>query len=105
MPSKGKRTASRQAKIRQQRRRGRGAAQEFDAGPSEAELAARETTTESGSPPAVATAAPVRSARRSSRSSETTPLSYPYLGAELKRIGVIALLMFIVLAAASFVLG
>ncbi|MCH7745165.1 MAG: hypothetical protein IIC84_03735 [Chloroflexi bacterium] len=122
MPKKGHRTASRQAQLSQKKRRGKGASQVFDAGPSESSVAtaveepAVDATAEGElSQPtqtAVATArpssAPARQPARRSRqrtSVESTPAVYRYLGAELKQIGMITMLIVAILIALTFVLG
>ena len=98
MPKKGHRAASRQAQIRRNRRRTKGQGQEFDAGPTEADVTARETSaSEEGLVAPVAVAA--SSARRSrQRASEEPVPVYGQLGAELKRIGVLTFLVVIILA-------
>ena len=126
MPSKSHRAASRQARLRKSKRRGKGSAQVFDAGPTEAQIAARGDEAESKPAPATgrrpsavgpapgsqplgkgmsppAAARPTRRSRRAA--GEGAALSYPYLGAELRRIGIVALLMFVILAAATFALS
>ncbi len=112
MPSKGNRAASRQAKLRQKKRRGKGADQAFDVGPAESKRALAEAegvgTPEKPSPapstlgPAPATPRPSRRARRAE--AETAP-RYGYLGGELKRIGVTTSIIVVLLVALSFVLG
>ena len=111
MPSKGSKAASRQAQLRQKRRRGRGAEQDFDAGPSAADVAAREDAAaeadskDTPSPRAVATrpsSAPSRSRR--APVDDTIP-EYKYLGGELKRVGVVAVVILAILALLSFLLG
>ena len=111
MPSKGSKAASRQAKLRQKRRRGKGAEQDFDAGPSAADVAAREeAAAEADSrdvPSAKAVAAgPASTPGRSRRApiDDTIP-EYKHLGGELKHIGVVAMLILAILALLSFILG
>ena len=116
MPSKSKRAASRQAKVRQRRRRGKAAPQEFQVGPDE-----RQLDDEEGEPvatPALRTSAataretssftrPSRASRRQrdpDASAEVAP-TYPYMGVELRRIGIVAGLIFAILAVLTFVLG
>ena len=109
MPSKGSRAASRQAKLREKKRRGRGAAQVFDSGPTESQKkAAAEAALEEGTGPrrevvAPGPARPARSSRRGMVAGQAP--SYQYLGAELRRIGVIATVIFAMLVAASFFIG
>ena len=112
MPSKGHRAASRQAKLRQKRRRPKGTAQLFDTGPTSSQRTAQEPASdvqpERHPTPRPAPVAPAQAQppRRSSRrsSSEVAP-RYLYLGAELRRIGAVAVIIFVILAAGSFVLG
>jgi len=119
MPKKGHRTASRQAQLSQKKRRGKGASQVFDVGPSESSAATAvggEPTVEgevSQQPTqtAVATARPSAPARQPARRSrqrtsvESTSAVYRYLGAELKQIGMITTLIVGILIALTFVLG
>ena len=112
MPTKGRKAASRQAKLRQKKRRGKGGIQMFDAGPTDSKLVAQESDSEADpepqpapSPVAVARP-PARAARRSRQPivTEEAP-RYRYLGAELRRIGAIAIVILAVLVALSFVMG
>ncbi len=110
MPSKSRRAASRQAQVRRRRKRGRGAPEAFDTGPTESQRAARIVEEEASgqqrpAPPSPVGAAAARPARRvRSEREEATP-SYGYLGAELRRIGVITTLIVAMLIGATFVLG
>jgi hypothetical protein len=112
MPSKSHRAASRQAKLRQKRRRVKAADQVFEAGPerSTAMVEATATDDQVGPDPRPAAVAPdpsplqpVRRARQSQ--SGTAASRYAHLGAEIRRIGIISILIFAILAAVSFVLG
>jgi hypothetical protein len=109
MPSRGDRVAARQAKLRQKRRRVKGAGQTFDAGPSSEEIAARPAPAEVEAPPRRAASAPAQPqpAGRSRRAAATdsAPLHYPYLAGELKRVGVVSLGIFVILAIATVFLG
>ena len=107
MPSKGKRAAARQAKVRQKRRRGKAAVQAFDTGPTEAEVTAREElrASQARAQPAAATSVARSLGRSRQAAADTAPLTYPHLGKELKRIGIMASGIFVILAAVSFVLG
>ena len=113
MPRKGHKAASRQAKLRQRKRRGRSAAETFDAGPTESsapsstiavepEAPAQSTTTEPAAQPQT-TPRPARRSRRAT-ASEAVPV-YRYLGGELKTIGIISGLIVAILIALTFVLG
>lgn len=107
MPSKSHKAASRQAKLRDKRRRGKAAPQVFDAGPSEATQAAVEQDSEAPAPPLAEAAAPraARQTRRSRRAEAEVAPTYPYLGGELRRIGVVAVGILAILAVLSFLLG
>ena len=109
MPKKGYRAASRQAQMQKKRRRGGSRTQVFDAGPSEAEVAARqellddevgtdETTVARGPAPA-----PVR--RPGSRTAVSTAPTYPSIRPELTRIGILAFTVVVVLAVLTVFLG
>ena len=116
MPSKSHRAASRQAKLRQKKRRGKGGTQLFDAGPTEssaeaategpiAEAAVEPEPQTAPSPAAVASppAQPTRRPRRS-HAAEVAP-RYEHLASELRRIGTVTLVILVVLVALSFILG
>jgi hypothetical protein len=115
MPTKSQRVATSQAKLREKKRRGKAAPQTFEAGPTERSL--DEDEEESGAGPATppasieprTTASPARAPRasRRTRASEGTEIAatYPYMGAELKRIAVIAAFIFAIIVALTFVLG
>ena len=110
MPSKSRRAASRQAEVRRRRKRGRGAPETFETGPTESQRVARIVEEEASgqqrpaapSPAGAAVARPARRARSAER--EEAP-SYGYLGAELRRIGVITTLIAAILIGATFALG
>ena len=126
MPSKKKRVASRQAQLSQRKRRrpGRGRNQattqsEQDGADTPAPAPVRTTASR---PPAVTTpaaprpatarapssAAPSRSRGRAAsmiRAQQEPLPMYGYLGSELKRIGVLTVLIAVVLAVLTFVLG
>ena len=109
MPSKSHKAASRQAKLNRRKRRGKGGAQEFDAGPTaesmeEASASAPSQAQRPQPEPVVeAVAAPEqpvsRSVRRSRQRAPVQPaLAYPHLGTELRHIGVLAALIGVILA-------
>jgi len=110
MPSKSHRAASRQAKLRQKKRRGGAAAQVFQAGPTESSVASEEPTELAAETAPETTSravvkAPIGRVRRSKRgASEETLPRHPYLSAELRRIGVISMAILVILAAVSFYL-
>ncbi len=105
MPSKGRKAASRQAQVRDKKRRGKAAPQVFEAGPVQSappvDDAGEETELQQATP-AVVQARPSVSKRRS-RAAEPVA-AYMYLGTELKRIGVIASLMVGILVVLTFIL-
>ena len=109
MPSKSRRAASRQAQLKR-RRRDRQRVQEFDAGPTEprSPAAADDSADEAVAvmPAAPASQTPARRPHRSRRQAASeTPLSYDYLGSELKQIGVITVMIATVLVLLTFLLG
>ena len=113
MPSKGHRAASRQAKVRQKKRRGKGGAQVLDTGPTQAEATTEAQTAGSdverapaAPAPSPAAAAAPRPRRRSRQTAGGEALrTYPYLGMELRQIGLTSLVIFILLAVLTFLLG
>ena len=115
MPSKSHRAATRQAKLQEKKRRGKAAPQMFEAGPAERSLDEDEEESGAGPAPRLAliepriTASPARAPRasRRTRESEGTEIAatYPFMGAELKRIAVIAAFIFAIIVALTFVLG
>ena len=113
MPSKGSRAASRQAKLRQKKRRGKGGPQIMDTEPtaprSDSEVAERaEEVAPEPRPrrretsPSRRTARPSPRAIREAAADQARP---SYLGAELRQIGMIAGLIAVILVALTFVLG
>ena len=110
MPRKGHRAASRQAQLRQRRRRGKGVAEEFDAGPSRPTEPAQAPVAEAEPPPtrepAPSPEARPQQVRRSRKATVAlTVPSYAYLGSELKRIGLITVLIVAILIVLTFVLS
>ena len=112
MPSKSQRAASRQARVRNRRKKGRAAPQNFQAAPTqrrqEDEEAAAITRTPAGAAaaaPSMTSTAPVRPARRARRVEEAAAAEYPYMKPELIRIGAISSVVLIIIAGLSFVLG
>ena len=112
MPKKGHRAAARQAKLRDMKRRGKGAPQLFGTGPTKPREVAEDSDTSEEpnrqrSPRRAAMAAPsprpTRHQGQRSRAQETP--RYAYLGAELRRIAVVSTIIFALIAFASFVLG
>ena len=109
MPSKSKRVASRQAQLRQRKRKIKGQVQEFDPGPSEStvegtagpepvvEAVAQQETVLEASVPA---SQPVpRQTRRSRQRTTAEPaLVYSHLPSELRHIGILAALLAVALA-------
>ncbi len=109
MPSKNKRIASSQAKIRNRRRRGRAAPQDFQAGPTqrsqedEESAASAATAPRSASTTALSESA-AKPVRRARRVSDAEPAAYPYMKTELIRIGATSSVIFAAIAALTFVL-
>ena len=117
MPSKAQRAASRQARLSRRRRRGKGAPQNFEAGPTQ-------RPEDSDSTVATATRPSRRSESSASVSSPTAgpgtrPTARPrrrsvdvgasnvsrFLGRELRQIAAITCLIAVILAGLTFVLG
>ena len=119
MPSKGHRAASKQAKLRQKHRRGKGGPRQFDTGPTESEAVAMEFASDSEievndeqkpdlAVKHVASVSNRTQLTRSVKQSTTADLTasrYLYLGAELRRIAIITAIIILILVAMSFVLG
>ena len=107
MPSKSQRAASRQAKLRGKKKRGRGT-QVFDAGPSEEDVAARRAAVIENEHHGIMSSGEVitQTSHRSTKfvRDEVEP-TYTYLGAELRRIAVAFLVIFVILGVATFFLG
>ena len=114
MPSKSRRAASRQSQVQRRRRRSKAQPQDFDPGPTkssrESAVAEPVVEPEVGLEPALAGATAVSRQmatprRRASSGGSTTPAVYRYLGAEMRRIGMIAGIMAVILTILTFVLG
>ena len=127
MPSKASRAASRQARLSRKKRRGGKGRQDFELGPEESvatteaavEDADIETQDEAGAedssaaqPSATATATRTRSRAqtprrtRQQRAAEATPARvYQYIGAELRLIGIITVVIVALLTGLTFILG
>ena len=112
MPSKGKKTASRQASLRDRKRRGKAAPQDFQAAPTsrkvDEETGAPVDTTTSSSATAIATTKPARTPRLTRRARQAAAEeggTNSHLGAELRHIGVVSSGIFVIIIALSFVLG
>ncbi len=112
MPSKSKRAAKRQANTRQKRQRGNAAPQVFDVGPTKRKLEDEDEEQTTSRRPGVAAAArtapavptrPTRASRLADASAGASP-AYPYLGSEIKRIGIIAGVIFATLLVLTFVM-
>ena len=108
MPSKSRRAASRQAQIRQKRRRSKAQPQDFDPGPTKSTRESAVVEPEVRPEPAMPTATSRQTARprrRASAGATSTPAVYRYLRPELKRIGMMAGIIIAILAILTFVLG
>ena len=112
MPSKSQRAASRQARVRNRRKKGRPAPQTFQAAPTQrrqedeeaAAMAAKPVATATASP-SMASTAPARPARRARRVPEAATAEYPYMKPELIRIGAMSSVVLVIIAGLTFVLG
>ena len=108
MPKKGHRAASRQAQIQKKRRRGGSRTQVFDAGPSEADVAAREASSDDGEfveDTLAPRPAPTPVRRPSTRTAVDTAPMYPIIRPELTRIGILTFVVVVVLAVLTVFLG
>ena len=104
MPSKGSKRASRQVKLRQQKRRNRGSTQTFDAGPIKSSRTRPEIhTTEDEKESSMLSAATPK--RQQPHLPAAPVLSSIYLGSELKRIGATSIVIIALLAVSSFFLA
>ena len=126
MPSKAGRAASRQARLSRKKRRGGKGRQDFELGPEES-LATTEAAVEDADieaqdesdaeeslvaqPSATATATRARPRTRTprrtrQRAAEATPARvYQYIGAELRLIGIITVVIVALLTGLTFILG
>ena len=128
MADKGKRVASRQAQLKRRKRKGKARSQQFDAGPGEAAAttpeAAASGATESTIPEPTYPAAPVAdqptpetlpdpartaagirtSIRGRAAARAEAAATYPYLGVELRHIGVIASVLAVALVVLTLLL-
>ena len=108
MPSKSHRAASRQAKLRQKKRRGKSPVhQDFQSGPTESKTASDELTSIDDDIKSTTVPKIVRSqARRSNkRVSDRAVPRYAYLGSEIRHIALIAGSILVILVSASIILG
>ena len=111
VPSKSQRAASRQARVRNRRKKGRPAPQTFQAAPAQrrqedeeaAAMAAKPVATAAA--PSMATATAARPARRARRAPEAATAEYPYMKPELIRIGAMSSVVLVIIAGLTFVLG
>lgn len=108
MPKKGHRAASRQAQIQKKRRRG-SRTQVFDAGPSEADVAARQAHVDDDGEAAEATLAPrpapAPARRPRVRVAADAAPTYPTIRPELTRIGILTFAVVVALAILTVFLG
>lgn len=108
MPSKSHRAASRQAKLRQKKRRGKSPVhQDFQSGPTKPQTVSHELTTIDDDIKSTTVPKTLRSqARRSNkRVSDGAIPRYTYLGSELRHIALMAGSILVVLVTASIILG
>lgn len=110
MPSKSQRAASRQARVRDRRKKGRPAPQTFQAAPTQRsqedeEAAAMAPKAVAATAPSMVSAAAASPARRARKAPEAATAEYPYMKPELIRIGAISSVVLIIIAGLTFVLG
>ena len=112
MPSKSQRAASRQARVRNRRKKGRAAPQTFQAAPTqrrqedeEAAATAPKPSAATATAPSMVSTAPARPARRARVAQEAATAEYPYMKPELIRIGAISSVVLVIIAGLTFVLG
>ena len=116
MPSKNQRAASRQAKVRNKRKKGRAAPQDFKPAPAQTQQpdeqeevsSAVGTTGQAALDTSSFGPAPLgaqRHSRRPKRSREPDLALYPYLKPELIRIGVISSIIFVMIGIMTLLLG
>ena len=115
MPSKAQRAASRQARLSRRRRRGKGAPQNFQAGPTQPAAtsepsirnqssAVRQTYTPGSTSQSMSNSRPAPRARRRSADAGNSNVT-KYLGQELRQIGMITSLIAVIIVGLTFVLG
>ena len=109
MPKKGHRAASRQAQIQKKRKRAAARTQVFDAGPSEADVAARQEHVDDDGEAAEAALAPRPAPApvrryRAGAAVDAAP-TYPTIRPELTRIGILTFAVVVVLAVLTVFLG
>ena len=115
MPSKNQRAAARQSKVRNKRKKGRAAPQDFKPAPAETEQPGEQqevsSTVSSTGQASLDTPSfgpdPLRAqrhSRRPKRSRETDLALYPYLKPELIRIGVISSIIFVMIGIMTLLL-
>ena len=123
MADKGKRIASRQAQLNRRKRRGKGRTQQLDAGPGESTVkpeataespssdasqtpeatAAVEATPDTVAPARVASNTQTSRRGRAAARAEAAAV-YPYLGVELRHIGVITAVLVVALVVLTLLL-
>ena len=112
MPSKGRKTASRQAGLKSRRKRRKGGRQDFEAGPTvSSRVAAEEDSGDASSDSPRPVAQPVRVPPVTSRASKAaqaaaaeSAAAQPYMAKELLRIGSVTGVILVILAIASVLL-
>lgn len=103
MPKKGHKTAARQAKLSQKKRRGKGAPEIFASGPVKSNVSVDDVDPKETESHVDYVDNPIQKSTQEA-SAEAVPV-YPYLGSELIRIGVVAAIMFVILAIMTVLLG
>ena len=112
MPSKGKKTATRQASLRDNKKRGKVASHQFQAAPTTRQLDEEDgtpvvatTSSASSTSDTPQTMRSPRLTRRARQAAEEEVGSYQHMGSELRHIGVVASGIFVIIIALSFILG
>ncbi len=112
MPSKGKKTAARQASLRDKKKRGKGASHQFQVAPTTRKLDEEDGTpvdtiasSASSTSDTPQTKRTPRLTRRARQTAEEEVGTYQHMGAEIRHIGVIASSIFVIIIALFFVLG
>ena len=110
MPSKSKKVASKQVSLKKKKRREKGAGQIFDSGPTEAQIRERDERASEvkSSSTSVSDKSSYSQPKRKAASrheSDGTPLPYPYLGSEIRRIAIMSTGILIILGTTTFIIG
>jgi hypothetical protein len=112
MPSKGKKTAARQASLRDNKKRGKGTSHQFQAAPATRQLDEEDGTPVVASTSSASSTSDTPQAKRTPRLSRRARQAaveevgtYQHMGAEIRHIGIVASGIFVIIIGLSFVLG